>query len=372
LLDELLDARIFTQLPTRVDLELAIQSLIRNSSGSDSEDFINDLVVYKHVQSFQIATAEIFKRLPLMKVSDRLSDLAELLLEAVYTRVLGQAFEKFELPHLEEFETGFSILAYGKLGGLELSYSSDLDVVFLYNSDELPKSHILASDTSLQLKFYSYLVQQCLRYIDMPTSMGRLYEIDTRLRPSGNSGFLISSLSAFETYQSEEAWVWEHQALSRARVVLGSQISRDAISTIRKKILTTKINHATLKQDVLEMRERIREQYLKKNPANDLFHLKHSKGGMIDLEFLVQYLVLDNAQDFPEVIEFSDNIRQLEELARVGCLSKKTTLDLISAYIQIREQAHLQTLQDKKPLILKSDIKIAQDIVSKAWQQVFA
>lgn len=369
LLDELLDSRIFNQVPARSDINKATIEFLANTRSDITEQFINDLVTLKHIQSFRIATAEIFKRLPLMKVSDRLSDLAELILEAVFTLVLKETIQKFQLTELSIEDCGFSILAYGKLGGLELNYTSDLDIVFIYDKSQLPAEHKLLNDEPLCQRFYTRLVQQCLRYLNLPTSMGKLYEIDTRLRPSGNSGFLVSSLEAFEHYQKEDAWVWEHQALTRARVVLGSETLRAKIDNIRLEVLSCAEKYQTLDTEVINMRNKMREQFQNESLPENLFHLKQSPGGMIDLEFLVQYLVLKYTHVYPSVAEFSDNVRQLEALANVGVITQASAIDLKDAYIHLREQAHLLSLQFREPLVEIEVISAERDLVIRYWNQ---
>ena len=371
LLDELLDARIFSVAPRADDIRIATINVFNNSKNTDVDQFVNDLVVHKHSQSFRIATAEIFKNLPLMKVSDRLSDLAENILRIVVQRVLKETLEKFSLPEIVIEQSGFAILAYGKLGGLELSYTSDLDIVFLYDSSEFIAANPEMQDETLIARFYTRLVQQCLRYLNMPSSMGRLYEIDTRLRPSGESGFLISSLQAFKTYQENKAWVWEHQALTRSRVILGSENLTNKINQIRFDVLSTKIDYTTLAKEILNMRTRMRTQFESKNPNLVGFHLKHSPGGMIDIEFLVQYLVLKFARDNPELLKYSDNIRQLESLAACGIMSASDSQELIQAYITLREHAHLLSLRSKEPEIEHSLIKDTQQIVMQHWTNSF-
>ncbi len=371
LLDELLDPRILSTKPSEAEIQTATVKVYENAKNFEIDQFVNDLVVHKHVQSFRIATAEIFKNLPLMKVSDRLSDVAENILSVVVQRVLDETLVKFSLPELSIQESGFAILAYGKLGGLELSYSSDLDIVFLYDSSILTKNSITLQDESDINKFYTRLVQQCLRYLNMPSSMGRLYEIDTRLRPSGNSGFLISSIDAFQMYQEQEAWVWEHQALTRSRVVLGSQILKEKINQIRQDVLCSKIDYTSLNAEIYTMRLRMYKQYKTKNAHQKKFHLKHSPGGMIDIEFLVQYLVLKFAGEYPDLLKYSDNIRQLESLTSCGILNKDDAQELIQAYIHLREHVHLLSLQSKAPIIEESMIENTRQVVMRHWLSHF-
>ena len=371
LLDELLDARILSTTPKVEDIQSATQRVYENAKNVEIDQFVNDLVVHKHVQSFRIATAEIFKNLPLMKVSDRLSDLAEDILNIVVKRVLKETLEKFALPEMSIEQSGFAILAYGKLGGLELSYTSDLDIVFLYDSSELLDNNPLLQDDFDINKFYTRLVQQCLRYLNMPSSMGRLYEIDTRLRPSGNSGFLISSIQAFQVYQENEAWVWEHQALTRSRVILGSESLNEKINKIRLNVLRKNINYVSLNEEILNMRKRMYKQFISKNINLTKFHLKHSPGGMIDIEFLVQYLVLKHGENYASLLRYSDNIRQLESLAECGILTNSDAQELIHAYISLREQVHMLSLQSKKPVIAYSEIEYTQQIVMRHWLTYF-
>lgn len=367
LLDELLDARVFEHIPARDEVRTSTLAITRNNQQESSEQLINDLVNNKHMHSFRIAAAEIFNRLPLMQVSDRLSDLAEASLMVIFERVLDETLSKFSLGPLKLDDCGFAILAYGKLGGLELSYTSDLDIVFLFAHKAIPKSHVLHSDMTLRSKFYTRLTQQIIRYLDMPTTMGRLYEVDTRLRPSGNSGFLVSSIEAFARYLREEAWTWEHQALSRARVVLGSTDMHDRIEATRQDILTHAVKRDTLKKDVINMRQKMRQQFDKNHHKSGMVHLKQSPGGMIDLEFLVQYLILQYAAEYPELIVYSDNIRQLEALAAVGLLTEQAAKSLIEAYIKLREKVHLLSLQSKKPMVSEGVLLHERKLIQQQW-----
>ena len=208
----------------------------------------------------------------------------------------------------ETKEAGFGIVAYGKLGGIELSYGSDLDLVFLHNScgTEQTTNGEKSIENSV---FFARLVRRLVLFLTSQTGSGLLYEIDTRLRPDGHSGLLVTSVEAFERYQIENAWTWEHQALLRARAVAGSPAVLEEFERVRVETLTCRVRRDTLRQDVAAMRRRMRKELDKSDATR--FDLKQGRGGLSDIEFIVQYLVLKCANEHTAVIRYSDNIQAL-------------------------------------------------------------
>jgi glutamate-ammonia-ligase adenylyltransferase len=256
-----------------------------------------------------------------MKVSDRLTDIAELVLQSGLEMASSELVAKHGWPCCrhdgKSRKAGFTIVAYGKLGGLELGYGSDLDLVFLHDSSGDSQQ----SDGTRPLDnptFFVRLTQRIIHILTMSTSSGALYEVDTRLRPSGKSGLLVSSLAAFDRYQREDAWTWEHQALSRGRAVAGNGTMKSAFEALRNHVLTNYVHRKTLRDDVVQMRQRMRAESSK--GTEELFDIKQDTGGVTDIEFIVQYLVLKEASRQADLLTFSDNIRQLESLAKFGIL----------------------------------------------------
>lgn len=201
---------------------------------------------------------------------------------------------------------GLGVIAYGKLGGLELSYESDLDLVFLH--DSRGSGPVTDGDQPIKnAMFFARLVRRLVHFLTARTSSGALYDVDTRLRPSGRSGLLVTSTDAYARYQDENAWTWEHQALLRARPVAGSAEVAKEFTRIRSETLECRVRRDSLRQDVRAMRERIRTEHDHSDAG--VFHLKQGSGGIGDIEFIVQYLVLHHEDREPSVFHFTDNIR---------------------------------------------------------------
>ena len=214
--------------------------------------------------------------------------------------------------------------------------------------------------------FFARLVRKLLHLLTAQTGSGALYEIDTRLRPEGRKGVLVSSTEAFERYQEEHAWTWEHQALLRARAVAGHGAVGDEFQRIRRDTLTQRVRHDSLREDVISMRQRMRKE-LDRSDAQR-FDLKHGKGGIGDIEFLVQYLVLARAADDSEVIFWSDNIRQLDTLAECGCLDTDLVLGLQDAYRGYRLRLHHLALDEQKPLVDDTEFRDVRELVNSVWE----
>ncbi len=372
LLDELLDQRIFLEAPSRADLQEDLDSRIHATPVDDQEARRDTLRNFQQAATFRVAVADLSGTLPLMKVSDRLTDIAELVLQSGLDLASSELTAQYGWPGcLDEGKTReaqFAIVAYGKLGGLELGYGSDLDLVFLHDSTG-DRQHTDGAKQLDNSTFFVRLTQRIIHILTMSTSSGALYEVDTRLRPSGQSGLLVSSLSAFDRYQREDAWTWEHQALLRGRVVAGSDTIRTAVESLRKRILTQYVHWKTLRDDVVEMRQRMRAE-LGKGTA-ELFDIKQDAGGVTDIEFIVQYLVLKEARQQVELLRFSDNIRQLESLAKFGILQDRDADVLAEAYRMYRRRMHHRALAGQPPLVPHSEVKSPSMMVVEIWQRVF-
>ena len=369
LLDELLDQRIFLASPTRDDLLRDIRHRLDVAGEDDIEQRFEALRNFQQAAVFRVAVADLSGTLPLMKVSDRLTDIAELVLAEAQDMSMAELVAKHGVPRCvvndNQREAGFAIVAYGKLGGLELGYGSDLDIVFVHDSegDSQETDGDKPLDNSM---FFGRLARRITHILTMPTPTGALYEVDTRLRPSGNSGLLVTSLTALDNYQKNDAWTWEHQALSRARAVAGSAAVRDAFENLRIHVLIEYVRRDSLRGEVIKMRSRMRAELNKSNAEQ--FDLKQGVGGLIDIEFLVQYLVLLNAPESPPLLEFSDNIRQLDALRDAAILQAVDTEALADAYRAYRVRMHLLSLAGESRLAGCDEFSDERALVSRLWQ----
>jgi glutamate-ammonia-ligase adenylyltransferase len=372
LLDELLDPRTLYRPPLRQTLD---EELIRRLGEIDPNDLeyqMEALRVFKQINVLRVAASDITQVLPLMKVSDHLSDIAESVVTAVVSLCWQQLTHKYgrPTPHTSTLDPnrGFAVIAYGKLGGLELGYGSDLDLVFLHAAEPgcttgAPRS----IDCGL---FFSRLGQRVLHFLTTHTPAGILYEADMRLRPSGDSGMLVCHIDAFRQYQQADAWSWEHQALIRARTVVGDQHLRHRFEEIRREVLTQPRNPDQLRRAVADMRERLRKEH--PTPHADLFDIKHGTGGIIDIEFLVQYLVLCHAHRHPEIVRWTDNVRLLQSLMESGILDETTAFGLRRAYLIYRAVAHRLSLREQESRAIDDRFGVARNFVVTVWNRFLA
>ncbi len=370
LLDELLDPRIFSGSVTKEDLVTELRHRVSLEEPGDSEAEIRSIVQFQRSTMFRVAVADFNGDLPIMKVSDALTWLAEAVLDEALRITWRDMTERHGVPCYvvdgETREAGFGIVGYGKLGGLELSYGSDLDIVFLH--DSRGGHRMTNGDKPLDnTRFFARLVRRLVLFLTTQTGSGELYEIDTRLRPDGSSGLLVSSTEAFERYQEDNAWTWEHQALLRARPVAGSDAIAAEFSRIRRDTLIRRVRRETLRDDVIAMRRRMRKQLDRSN--GERFDLKHGAGGIGDIEFLVQYLVLEHAGSDPDVIYYSDNIRQLDALVRSGCLDAPRGERLQDCYRSYRLRLHHLALDEQGPLVGVDEFGEQRQFVADTWSQ---
>ena len=265
----------------------------------------------------------------------------------------------------------FAIVAYGKLGGEELSYSSDLDLVFLYDAPLMDQTDGAAPVSNSV--FFTRLAQRVIHVISTRTQLGLLYEVDVRLRPSGNKGLLVSSVDAFERYHLNEAWVWEQQAIVRSRVVAGSPAIKMKFSDFRTRLLTQPRDKGDVAKEVAAMREKmlatITPVYAKKEDAN-IFDVKHSRWGIIDVEFMVQYAVLAFGHQFNALVRYTDNLRILEVMADSGLITDEQRFQLVDAYKAYREWAHSRALKQEKNEIDTRQVGVYRSHVKAIWQQL--
>lgn len=371
LLDELLDPRQLYSLPSRITLESELALRIGHIEARDLEQQMDALRQFQKAAMLRVAAADVMGAAPLMVVSDHLTDLAEVVLQQVLALCWQQLTKKHGVPGGRpggrERPTGFSILAYGKLGGIELGYGSDLDLVFLHHdatgSEQTDGAKPVDNDV-----FYARLGQRIIHFLNTLTPAGVLYEVDMRLRPSGASGLLVTSLEAFAEYQHSEAWTWEHQALVRARVVAGDPDLAAAFMKVRREVLAREREPQTVRQEVREMRERMRQELADRDP--DRFDLKQGSGGIADIEFMVQYHVLRYAYAHPGLLVWSDNIRLLETLGTEGLLASGAAAFLAEAYRQYRARVHQLTLQELPAVVGAEEFGALRERVSAVWHRI--
>jgi glutamate-ammonia-ligase adenylyltransferase len=367
LLDELLDPRTLYKPPAVGQIRVDLKRRLRGAPSDDLEYQIEQLCVFKEINVLRIAAADVSGALPLMRVSDHLSDIAETLLAEVVQIAYDHLHKTHGAPSCElngiPCEKGFAVIAYGKLGGLELGYASDLDLVFLHSgTSEKTKGGQQAIDSA---QFFNRLGQRVINILTAHTRAGKLYEIDMRLRPSGGSGVLVSHAEAFRDYQQNSAWTWEHQALIKARPILGDSMLTGHFETTRKDVLSRPRKRADLQQEVVGMRDRMRKELLK--PERGMFDLKQDTGGMVDIEFLVQYLVLLKSYEYPELQKWTDNVRLIQELITTGALDEYTAHILKHAYLIYRAAAHQASLQQKPARAPDEKFSHLRSRVEKIW-----
>jgi glutamate-ammonia-ligase adenylyltransferase len=371
LLDELLDNRVFDSPPSRAELEALLERTTHAVAPGDVEAMLDAIRVFQRTAIFRIATADRLGSLPLMKVSDRLTDTAELVLGLALRAARAELVAKYGTPRCgpPPREAGFAVIGYGKLGGLELGYGSDLDLVFLHDSvgaeQETDGTPPLDNE-----RFFGRLVQRLIHFLTIQTSSGRLYEVDTRLRPSGRSGLLVTSVEGFRHYQVSEAWVWEHQALLRSRALAGSPAVCAEFERVRREVLVSHVARHKLREEVARMRRRMRSE-LSLAKAGE-FDIKQDPGGIADIEFLVDYWVLAHSGEYPELVEFPDNIRQLEALERVALVPAERCRELKEAYLALRRRVHELALDEAGRVVPSEEFAAVRALVTGVWAEVFA
>ncbi|MFL1466421.1 bifunctional [glutamate--ammonia ligase]-adenylyl-L-tyrosine phosphorylase/[glutamate--ammonia-ligase] adenylyltransferase [Marinobacter sp. HN1S83] len=372
LLDELLNAESLYHPPAKEELQDDLRQQMLRIPFEDLEEQMESLRHFKKAHSLRVAASELKGTLPLMKVSDYLTWIAEVVLDHVVDVAFANLVSRHGYPLRADgsaCDTDFAIIGYGKLGGVELGYTSDLDLVFVHNADpEQASDGDRPIDNSI---FYTRLGQRIVHILSTQTPSGQLYEVDMRLRPSGNSGLLVSTLPAFEKYQRNDAWTWEHQALARARGVAGCPDTLGDFETLRHDILCQQRDRAKLRADVVDMREKMRTSLgTPEGKREDVFHIKHDNGGIIDIEFMVQYLMLAYSSDHPELTQWSDNIRQLEELGRAGVMDEEDIAKLRETYITLRSTIHRRALQNLNSQVEGDAFPDERAYIRGMWQAV--
>jgi glutamate-ammonia-ligase adenylyltransferase len=367
LLDELIDPAQLYNTTSLDDYASELRQYLLRIPEDDLEQQMEALRQFKLSQQLKIAAADVTGVLPIMEVSDHLTFLAEAIIEQVVQQAWQQVTARHGAPAgLASGQTGFAVVGYGKLGGIELGYGSDLDLVFLHHGQS---GTVTDGERPLDVgHFYVKLAQRIQHLFTTRTVSGTLYDVDLRLRPSGASGLLVSSIEAFSDYQFNEAWTWEHQALVRARFIYGDNSLAQRFVEIRNQVLQQPREMQQLARDVREMRQKMREHLLK--APSGMFDLKQSAGGITDIEFIAQFLVLAHAHEHPELCMWSDNVRIFEVLADLELLPTMTAQLLTQVYCQLRDDNHRLTLAGKPGQLAVADVAPQVKQVSEIYAQV--
>jgi glutamate-ammonia-ligase adenylyltransferase len=370
LLDELLDRASLYTAPDKEQLADDLRQQVARLAPDDLEAQMEALRYFKASHVLRVAASELAGRLPLMQVSDKLTWIAEVILEQVLAVAWADLTNKYGEPQRNSNGYGFAVFGYGKLGGIELGYGSDLDLVFVSDgADQGVTDGARGIDNTV---FFTRLGQRMIHILETRANLGQLYEVDMRLRPSGNSGMLVATVQGFGSYQQESAWTWEHQALVRARFVAGDPAVAVQVESVRTRILCRPRDIGVLAGEVQQMRDRMREHLLPAGLAREgKFDLKQGVGGIVDIEFMVQYAVLAWSHRLPGLARWSDNVRILEALGREGIFEQQKCNALTEAYIAFRSAAHQLSLQQQPGVVPAERFSDLRAAVTAAWQELF-
>ena len=394
LLDELIDPELQNRPIEFSEYGFELHENMLRVPEDDLESQMDALRLFKQAQQLRIAAADIANILDVKQVSKHLTALARAIVNEVINLAWKQVTSRFGVPQslldsaeLNTLNKGFGVIAYGKMGGEELGYGSDLDLVFVHHSkpEEMTTGETTnAAETSNTLadmkamapimksvpasQFYMKLAQRIMHIFNTRMASGILYELDMRLRPSGNSGLLVIHIDNYAKYQLEEAWTWEHQALVRANMIFGNTSINKTFDSLRGKVLTRRREHEKLKQEVLSMREKMRN-HLDKS-AGGLFNIKQGIGGLVDIEFLAQYLVLAHGASNHSLVNPSNNIAIFNKLNSIGVLRNAEKKVLIEGYERLLSLGHKATLQND-PLDIEPENFAQREDIIKIWNKIF-
>lgn len=352
LLDELLDDRTLKSVPDWSAFSAELQRQMDAAAG-DTERQLDTLREMHHAQLMRLLAQDLEGDLSVERLADHLSALADILVGATVQAVWQT------IPKRHRETPQFAVIAYGKLGGKELGYASDLDVIFLYDDDDQEAP-----------AHYARLAQRFITWMTSHTAAGILFDVDIALRPDGASGLLVTSVASFEKYQAESAWLWEHQALTRARFCSGDPAIGARFEAIREAVLRKERDEQTLKQEVLSMRQRMHDGHPN---ASGLFDLKHDDGGMIDIEFMVQYLILRHAAQHPELVADIGNIALLKLCGSLGLIDAPLAEQIANAYRTYRKLQHQIRLQgEDKARVEPERVETDAAAVRRLWSAIFS
>jgi glutamate-ammonia-ligase adenylyltransferase len=369
LLDELIDPESLFNTATKEQLADELNSSLISVSADDVEGQMEALRHFKQVNVLRVAASDLTGVIPVMIVSDKLTEIAEVIVDKALTLSWRSVCETYGVPvgAKNDVVSGFAVIGFGKMGGIELGFGSDLDVVFIHKDADMNQLTVGGRSVSLA-EFYMRLGRKMIAMMTTKTFSGPLYEMDLRLRPNGQSGLLVTSEVAFETYQKEQAWTWEHQALVRARYVAGCEQMKLSFERIRRDVLSESKDANTLKADIIQMREKMRDALLKHKEG--CFDLKHGVGGIVDIEFIVQFAVLANACRYESLLMVTDNVRLLLDLCRIGVLTQAQQEGLTEAYKAYREASHHASLAELPTVLEAKSFEQHIKNVESVWQEV--
>ena len=362
-IDELADVRLLNSRFSASEYTLLLQdrhaAWVR-SGEADEESLLDTLRHAHHAEVFRTLVRDVEGWISVEQVADELSALADATLQCT----LQWSWPRLKQRHRDV--PRFAVIAYGKLGGKELGYGSDLDVVFVYDDSDEP-------DADRAQDVYGQYVRKLITWLTLHTSAGELFDIDTALRPNGSSGLLVTSLASFERYQvgrgSNTAWTWEHQAITRARFCAGSVDLAQAFEVVRRRVLAAERDPAALRREVVDMRDKVRRA----RPVPDgRFDVKHSPGGMMDVEFAVQYLVLTHATRHPELLDNAGNIALLQRAEALDLLPAGAGRAAADAYRELRRAQHGARLDEQPTQFAPPSLAGHRDAVLALWQAVFS
>jgi glutamate-ammonia-ligase adenylyltransferase len=361
-IDELADERLLHDRFDREEFQRDLEqrhAAWERAGEADEEALLDTLRHAHHAEVFRILVRDVEGELSVEQVADELSALAD----AVVETAIRWAWGLYRLRH--RGEPAFAVIGYGKLGGKELGYGSDLDVVFLYDDADEP-------DADRAQEIYAGFVRKLITWLTLRTGAGELFEIDTALRPNGNSGLLVTSIASFERYQSgrgsNTAWTWEHQALTRARFCAGTPSIGERFDAAREAVLTAPRDHVALREEVRAMRERVRSAH---RAPSGRFDVKHSAGGMMDVEFAMQYVVLAESARHRELLANAGNIALLQRAEAAGLLPPGTGQAAAGAYRELRRAQHRARLDEQATHFDPAAFAAARDAVLALWRAVF-
>jgi len=372
-LDELLNPNVLFHPPDVSKFPDMLRQLLCRIPEDDPELQMDCLREFRQINLLRVTAADIAGAMTVRQVSRYLTAIAEAVIESVVNLAWHQLSQKHGIPQSdlvsESTVEGFAIIAYGKLGGHELGYGSDLDLVFLHEAQKGMTDGDKPIENAI---FYMRLAQKIITLLSIRTRSGVLYEVDMRLRPSGNSGLLVSHIDAFVEYQIESAWTWEHQALIRGRCILGSVSLREQFEKIRRSILCSERDAAELKEQVNSMREKMRENLLEDNlEQKGLFNLKQSKGGIADIEFITQYLVLKFASSEPNLAISSNTSELLSFLARNNLSGDVRLKDLVPLYAELRRIVNANAIQNQSSTVDQKETEsLNTELVIQLWNDL--
>jgi [glutamine synthetase] adenylyltransferase / [glutamine synthetase]-adenylyl-L-tyrosine phosphorylase len=359
LLDEFVRPQTRYQQLTRKQLADNLRQVLLAIPEQELDQQMDVLRRFKHRHTLRMAIAELTESYPLVNISRGLTSVATVLIRQVLSLAWQdiQARYGHDDPPLAEFTNpNFAIIAYGKLGANELNYASDLDLVFLHDNPGYADKYTIR------------LAQRIIHMLSTRTGSGFMYQVDTRLRPSGEAGLLVSPFSAFSDYQKSSAWTWEHQALVRARVISGSDELRAQFTALRQEVLAVKRDIPELQEQVLSMRSRMLESH---QVDPQFFDIKRDHDGLADIDFIVQYSVLAWAWKYPSLLEHTDSLKILTELAAVGVMSDDDAHCLSEAYVAYRRQIHYCILRGQLQRATQGELQSERAGVNALWQRIF-